>query len=94
MVKVAESVRWKSVDLSVLSQIAKILSGQTDRSDCDFFIDQNSSFEKKIWKSQKKEVSMDDPDYDPLEDPNIVFDSISFHPSVEETCFKLDQEWF
>lgn len=38
-----------------------------------------------------KEVSIDDPDYDPLNDPNIVFDSISFHPTDEETCFKLDQ---
>lgn len=39
----------------------------------------------------KKEVSVDDPDYDPLDDPNVVFDSVSFHPTEEEICLGLDQ---
>jgi len=39
----------------------------------------------------KKEVSVDDADYDPLEDPNVVFDSVSFHPTEDEICLGLDR---
>ena len=36
------------------------------------------------------EVNPDDPNYDPLTDPNVVFDSVEFERTDEEICLGLD----
>lgn len=40
--------------------------------------------------NEAPELNPDDPNYDPLNDPNIVFDSVEFERTDEEICLGLD----
>jgi hypothetical protein len=45
----------------------------------------------ELTEKTQKLNGTDDPNYDPFEDPDIIFDSLEIEPTTEEICSSLDE---